>query len=70
MIREKGVIMIYSAKRKKDNKSIKGYYLKIKNKSFLIKPKEITSVLRSDYIWLKGGSDEYEIILETLSKED
>ena len=57
---------LYQGLRKKDNKKITGYFLKIKKKCFLIKPTEITKVLNVDYIFLKGGADNYEVVEDTI----
>ena len=58
---------MYQGLRKKDNKKITGYFLKIKKKCFLIKPTEIAKVLNVNYIFLKGGVDNYEVVEDTIN---
>jgi hypothetical protein len=57
--------MIYKAKRKKDNKNISGFIMKIRKKYYLI-PAKITKYYNADYIWLNGGIQNYEIFFDTL----
>ena len=57
---------LYQGLRKKDNKKITGYFLKIKKKSYLIKPTEIVKVFNAEYIFLKGGADNYEVAEDTI----
>ena len=57
---------LYQGLRKKDNKKITGYFIKIKKKCFLIKPTEISKVLNTDYIFFKGGADNYEVVEDTI----
>lgn len=61
---------LYQGLRKKDNKKIAGYFIKIKKKCFLIKPTEITKVLNVDYIFFKGGADNYEVVEDTIIEKN
>ena len=61
---------LYQGLRKKDNKKITGYFIKIKKKCFLVKPTKITKVLNTRYIFLEGDADRYEVIEDTIIEKN
>jgi len=53
------------AKRKKDNKKIKGYVIKDSKKYYVVSGK-MSKYYNNDYIWLEKGKEYFEVIPETI----
>ncbi len=53
------------AKRKKDNKKIKGYVIK-DGKNYYVVSGKLSVYYGNDYIWLEKGKENFEVIPETI----